>query len=38
MLDGYITYIISESESQIERLRDIFAEINPEVHFIPLIA
>ena len=35
--DGYITYIISESESQIERLRDIFAEINPEVHFIPLL-
>ena len=35
--DGYITYIISESESQIERLRDIFAEINPEVHFAPLL-
>ena len=35
--EGYETYIISESESQIERLRDIFAEINPEVHFIPLL-
>ncbi|MBK8884086.1 MAG: transcription-repair coupling factor [Bacteroidales bacterium] len=35
--EGYNTYIISESSSQIERLRDIFAEINPEVHFIPLL-
>jgi transcription-repair coupling factor (superfamily II helicase) len=35
--DGYFTYIISESESQIERLRDIFAEIDPEVQFIPLL-
>jgi len=35
--EAYSTYIISESESQIERLRDIFAEINPEVHFIPLL-
>ena len=34
---GYTTYIISESESQIGRLRDIFAEINPEVHFTPLL-
>ncbi|MCE5347177.1 MAG: transcription-repair coupling factor [Bacteroidales bacterium] len=34
---GYQTYIVSESESQIERLRDIFAEINPEAHFIPLL-
>jgi transcription-repair coupling factor (superfamily II helicase) len=31
--EGYTTYIISESESQIERLRDIFSEINPEVSF-----
>lgn len=29
----YNTYIISESESQIERLREIFAEINPDAHF-----
>ena len=36
--EGYNTYIISESNSQIERLRDIFSEINPEVHFIPLLA
>jgi transcription-repair coupling factor (superfamily II helicase) len=35
--DSYITYIISESESQIERLRDIFAEINPVAHFAPLL-
>ncbi len=35
--NGYITYIISESDSQIERLRDIFSEINPEVHFSPLL-
>jgi transcription-repair coupling factor (superfamily II helicase) len=35
--EGYVTYIISESESQIERLRDIFAEINPDSHFISLL-
>ncbi len=35
--EGYSSYIVSESESQIERLREIFAEINPEVHFIPLL-
>ena len=35
--EGYETFIVSESESQIERLRDIFAEINPEVHFTPLL-
>ncbi len=35
--EGYITYIVSESSSQIERLRDIFSEINPEVHFKPLL-
>jgi transcription-repair coupling factor (superfamily II helicase) len=35
--ESYKTYIISESESQIERLRDIFAEINPAVHFTPLL-
>ncbi len=36
-LDGYSTFIISESQSQIDRLRDIFAEINPEVRFKPLL-
>ena len=36
-LIGYATYIISENQSQIDRLRDIFAEINPEVHFNPLL-
>jgi len=36
-LEGYVTFIVSESESQIERLKDIFKEINPEVHFNPLI-
>jgi transcription-repair coupling factor (superfamily II helicase) len=35
--EGYSTYIISESTSQIERLRDIFSEINPDVHFIPML-
>jgi transcription-repair coupling factor (superfamily II helicase) len=35
--ENYITYIVSESESQIERLKDIFSEINPETHFIPLL-
>ncbi|HNY14472.1 MAG TPA: transcription-repair coupling factor [Bacteroidales bacterium] len=32
-LDGYNTFIISESQSQIDRLRDIFAEINPQISF-----
>ena len=36
-IEGYVTFIISESDSQIERLRDIFSEINPEVHFTPLL-
>jgi transcription-repair coupling factor (superfamily II helicase) len=36
-LDGYKTYIVSESQSQIDRLRDIFTEINPEVQFEPLL-
>jgi transcription-repair coupling factor (superfamily II helicase) len=31
------TYIVSESQSQIDRLKDIFAEISPGVHFIPLL-
>jgi transcription-repair coupling factor (superfamily II helicase) len=35
--ENYVTYIISESESQIERLRDIFSEINPETHFNPMM-
>ncbi|HUV01713.1 MAG TPA: transcription-repair coupling factor [Bacteroidales bacterium] len=36
-INGYTTYIISESESQIDRLKDIFAEISPQVRFIPLL-
>jgi transcription-repair coupling factor (superfamily II helicase) len=36
-LSGYKTFIISESQSQIERLKDIFAEVNPEVAFSPII-
>ncbi len=36
-LDGYNTYILSESQSQIDRLKDIFAEINPGVNFTPLL-
>jgi transcription-repair coupling factor (superfamily II helicase) len=35
--EGYSTYIVSESQSQIERLQDIFSEINPEAGFTPLI-
>ncbi|HLP73805.1 MAG TPA: transcription-repair coupling factor [Bacteroidales bacterium] len=35
--EGYATFIVSESESQIERLNDIFREINPKVHFTPLL-
>ncbi len=35
--EGYLTYIISESESQIERLKEIFSEINPEVQFNPIL-
>jgi transcription-repair coupling factor (superfamily II helicase) len=34
-LEGYTTFIVSESQSQIERLRDIFAEINPDANFVP---
>jgi len=36
-LNGYRTYLISESQSQIDRLSDIFAEINPEVNFTALL-
>ncbi len=35
--EGYKTFIVSESVSQIDRLKDIFDEINPAVHFIPLL-
>jgi transcription-repair coupling factor (superfamily II helicase) len=35
--EGYITYIVSESDSQIERLKEIFSEINSEVRFSPLL-
>jgi transcription-repair coupling factor (superfamily II helicase) len=34
---GYDTLIISESQSQIDRLRDIFSEINPSVEFTPVL-
>jgi transcription-repair coupling factor (superfamily II helicase) len=34
---GYATYIVSESQSQIDRLKDIFSELNPEASFIPLL-
>jgi transcription-repair coupling factor (superfamily II helicase) len=36
-LNGYTTFLISESQSQIDRLRDIFSEINPEVSFTALL-
>lgn len=32
-IEGYDTWIISESQSQIDRLKDIFAEINPDTVF-----
>ncbi|HEX2975869.1 MAG TPA: transcription-repair coupling factor, partial [Bacteroidales bacterium] len=35
--ENYKTFIVSESESQIERLQDIFTEINPGVQFTPLL-
>jgi transcription-repair coupling factor (superfamily II helicase) len=35
--EEYLTYIVSESQSQIERLQDIFLEINPEASFTPLL-
>jgi transcription-repair coupling factor (superfamily II helicase) len=34
---GLQTFIVSESQSQIDRLNDIFAEINPGAHFDPLL-
>ena len=37
MAGEYSTYIVSESQSQIERLQDIFSEINPDVSFTPLL-
>ena len=36
-LNEYETFIVSESQPQIDRLRDIFSEINPEVHFTPIL-
>ncbi len=36
-IEGYQTFIISENQSQIDRLQDIFNEINPEVRFHPLL-
>ncbi|NMC36858.1 MAG: transcription-repair coupling factor [Bacteroidales bacterium] len=36
-IEGYQTYIISESQSQIARLRDIFAEISPGATFNALL-
>jgi transcription-repair coupling factor (superfamily II helicase) len=36
-LDGYQTFIVSESQSQIDRLRDIFSEISPDVSFDPIL-
>lgn len=36
-LEGYNTFIISESQSQIDRLKDIFAEINSDTHFKSLL-
>ena len=35
--EGYNTFIISENQSQIDRLKEIFEEINPGASFIPLL-
>jgi len=35
-LKGIANYIVAESQNQLERLRTIFDEINPEVEFTPL--
>jgi transcription-repair coupling factor (superfamily II helicase) len=35
--NGYKTYIVSESQSQIDRLREIFSEINPDAQFEPFL-
>ncbi|MBA4322718.1 MAG: transcription-repair coupling factor, partial [Odoribacter sp.] len=37
MAGEYLTYIVSESQSQITRLQDIFSEINPEAAFTPML-
>jgi transcription-repair coupling factor (superfamily II helicase) len=36
-IDGYTNYIVSESEVQEERLKDIFSELNSKVEFVPLL-
>lgn len=36
-IEGYNTYILSESQTQIDRLKDIFAEISPGLAFTPLL-
>jgi len=36
-VENYKTFLISESQSQIDRLKDIFSEINPEVEFSTLL-
>lgn len=35
--EGYTNLVISENETQLERLTDIFAEISPDVSFTPLV-
>ncbi|HVN59071.1 MAG TPA: transcription-repair coupling factor [Bacteroidales bacterium] len=34
---GFVTWIVSESDSQISRLNDIFAEISPDASFRPML-
>jgi transcription-repair coupling factor (superfamily II helicase) len=36
-VNGYKTIIVSESRSRIDRLKDIFSEINPDVDFHPIL-
>jgi transcription-repair coupling factor (superfamily II helicase) len=35
--EGYTNYILSNNEKQIKRLESIFADINPDIQFIPVL-
>ena len=35
--NNYLTYILSDNEKQIERLRNIFEDINPKIQFTPVL-
>ncbi len=36
-MDGYEVRVLSDSESQIARLKEIFHEIDPGIHFVPVL-